>query len=74
MKPFLMVRKGAVATIGELSLWDMILLMLGREIEVIDDPIDAIVIRARLPYELFNLSAPAQKIIDGDQDNLRQEK
>ena len=69
MKTFLMLRGGTTKTIREWSLCDIAKLLLGREIEMPSGSVH----RARLPYELFNLSAPAQKIIDGDQDNLRKE-
>ena len=74
MKTFGMIRDGHFVKVAETSWWDMVRMLFGREIRVDIHPFyEAVIFRAGLPYELFNLSAPAQKIIDGDQDNLRKE-
>ena len=74
MKTFGMIRDGHFVKVAETScgIWSHAV----RERDRVDiHPFyEAVIFRAGLPYELFNLSAPAQKIIDGDQDNLRKEK
>lgn len=56
MKCFQMVRANKVTNIVEFSLWDMVKLMFGREIEIIAQ--NSILIRHHHSYNLFNLSAP----------------
>lgn len=54
MKSFKMIRGGQSTTIVELSLTDMLKLLLGREVEGGLQ----LLIRQRQAYEMFNLAAP----------------
>ena len=55
MKSFHLIRANRSTTVLELSLWDMIRLLFGREIMIIEKD-ESIVLRHAIAYDMFNMT------------------
>jgi hypothetical protein len=50
--------KPDLSTVAELSYWDVVMMLFGRELKVPGHPVH---IRQQRAYEAFNISSPGQK-------------